>query len=422
MSLSGQLSDVSVVDILQFINLGRRNGSLFLWEGVRKAALTFQSGKIAYVWNGQQARLSELVTRAGLVNHVAIDQLRSKHPDGILAELLVARGFVTREALSKAIEAHVARVVRELVGWTNGTFEFTDEARVIESVGSVDFDILPPIELNTEFAVLEAVRGLDELKGSGFESPTKDLVEEAFQEFSEALSTSAKKPLPPPSPAPSSVGRKPSFTEVGLTEADHERIDLALQLASAEQEVARLSKLYVAAYQLHASLDPSEVESTIKEILANMLGAESFALIFRSRTGKNHEVVMSAGRSGRFESMCTGASYNGGDLLIDSTLEDGILRLEPRADSAALAVIPLNVQCRRAGVLALFKFFDHKRGLVPEDRELLELLAAHAASALCAARVYSSTSRKLRTLEGLVDMIRSESFDGRAAREERLDH
>jgi hypothetical protein len=37
---------------------------------------------------------------------------------------------------------------------------------------------------------------------------------------------------------------------------------------------------------------------------------------------------------------------------------------------------------------------------------LLDLLGAHAASALFASRVYSRAARKLRTLEGLIKLVR----------------
>ena len=60
----------------------------------------------------------------------------------------------------------------------------------------------------------------------------------------------------------------------------------------------------------------------------------------------------------------------------------------------------------RVGALVITKLFDHKAILRTEDRDLLDLLAAHAASALFAARVYSRTDRKLRTLENLVSLVR----------------
>jgi len=54
----------------------------------------------------------------------------------------------------------------------------------------------------------------------------------------------------------------------------------------------------------------------------------------------------------------------------------------------------------------ILKLFDHKEMLRAEDRDLLDLIAAHAASALFAARVYSVTDRKLKTLESLVALVR----------------
>ena len=72
-----------------------------------------------------------------------------------------------------------------------------------------------------------------------------------------------------------------------------------------------------------------------------------------------------------------------------------------------VAAVPLRVQEAIVGVLVVLKLFDHKAILRAEDRDLLDLLAAHAASALFAARVYSNTDRKLRTLESLVQLVLS---------------
>ncbi|MFL6200806.1 MAG: hypothetical protein ACJ76J_16660, partial [Thermoanaerobaculia bacterium] len=60
------------------------------------------------------------------------------------------------------------------------------------------------------------------------------------------------------------------------------------------------------------------------------------------------------------------------------------------------------------GALVLLKLLDHKPSLRADDRDILDLLAAHAASALFAARVYAQTDRKLRTLESLVKLARGE--------------
>ena len=99
-------------------------------------------------------------------------------------------------------------------------------------------------------------------------------------------------------------------------------------------------------------------------------------------------------------------AYSGGDPAVDATLADGVLRIGPIDGSDVLACVPLTVQGTTVGSLVILKLFAHKTSLKPEDRDLLDLIAAHAASALFAARVYSTTDRKLKTLESLVQLVR----------------
>ena len=59
-------------------------------------------------------------------------------------------------------------------------------------------------------------------------------------------------------------------------------------------------------------------------------------------------------------------------------------------------------------VVTDIKLLDHKPILRAEDRDLLDLLSAHAASAMFAARLFATKDRKLRTLESLVKLARGE--------------
>jgi GAF domain-containing protein len=191
-----------------------------------------------------------------------------------------------------------------------------------------------------------------------------------------------------------------------LADLESDRTELSKSLAEHEQQASRLMNLYVATYQLHASLDPKEVQSTVAEIAVNLLGAERFALLFWSGDGNACEVTLGEGLKDDTSGLYAGGRYSGGDPALDATLADGVLRIGPIEGSTALAVVPLTVQGATVGALVILKLFDHKPELRPEDRELLDLLAAHAASALFAARVYSATDRKLRTLESLVSLLR----------------
>jgi len=192
--------------------------------------------------------------------------------------------------------------------------------------------------------------------------------------------------------------------EARLAQVENDREELASRLAEVEHQVGRLMTLYVATYQLHATLDPADVQSTIAEITVNLLGAEQFALLLRDDEANVLEIRM---QEGEIDAPWSGApTYTGGDPLIDASLLDGVLRFGPAEGSPVLVVVPLRVQDVTVGALLITKLFGHKGKLDEDDRELLDLMGAHAASALFASRVYARAARKLRTLEGLIKLVK----------------
>ena len=190
-----------------------------------------------------------------------------------------------------------------------------------------------------------------------------------------------------------------------LVAAEQDMNELATRLVDTENQRGRLMNLYVATYQLHATLDVEEVTTTIAEISRDLVGAEKFALLLRDDGKEVCEIALAQGLDAG-DARFTGDTYPGGDTLVDRTLVDGVLRMEAAEGSDALAVVPLTVQGAIVGAVVVLKLFDHKGSFTPDDRDLLDLLAAHAASALLAAKMYSATDRKLKTLENLVKLVR----------------
>lgn len=193
-----------------------------------------------------------------------------------------------------------------------------------------------------------------------------------------------------------------------LEAAEADVKELASRLVESEHQAGRLMNLYVATYQLHSTLEPGEVQDTIAEISINLLGAEQFVLLLREGEGSECEIALMEGDPASWNGLYSGDNYSGGDPMVDATLDDGVLRLGPTSDSESLAAVPLRVQEVIVGALVVLKLFDHKPMLKAEDRDLLELLSAHAASALFAARLFAAKDRKLRTLESLVKLARGE--------------
>jgi len=228
---------------------------------------------------------------------------------------------------------------------------------------------------------------------------------ELVAHLSTTLAVAAREPGAGPAAA---APRSEDDTTRALSAARLDVQELSTRLVDTEHQLDRLMSLYVATYQLHSFLDPKQVHDAIADIAINLLGAERFALLLRREGGLECEIVHTQGRIATEAPRFAGAVYEGGDPLVDGALADGVLRLGPREGSSALAAVPLKIQDEIVGALVVLKLLDHKPALGSEDRDLLDLLSAHAASALFAARLFAAKDRKLRTLESLVRLARRE--------------
>jgi hypothetical protein len=206
-------------------------------------------------------------------------------------------------------------------------------------------------------------------------------------------------------------GARASELEERLASMERELADTEQLLISAEAQAARVASLYAAAYQLH-SLDPAEVRAAIGEIAVDLLGARRCVLVMADEAGGHEvvELVPGSARTAPFDR----ARYEGGDALVDAALKDGLIKIAGASTGAkqAVAVVPFTMQGDVVGALVVLELVPHKAALQWQDRELLDLLAAHAASALVGARVFQDTQRKLKTLEGLVALLRRPSAGG----------
>lgn len=246
--------------------------------------------------------------------------------------------------------------------------------------------------------------------GAAAHEPLVDQLRDALGRASELvarLSTtlaSAARDEADDEPAEASASAHPLERELDEVRVDMQ--ELSHRLVETEHQLDRLMSLYVATYQLHAFLDPRQVSSAIADIAVNLLGAERFALLLLRDDGGEFEIAFSQGTSAESTPGFSGERYTGGDPLTDAALREGSLRLGPASGSSTVAAVPLKIQDQIVGALVVLKLFDHKPVLRPDDRDLLDLLSAHAASALFAARLFAAKDRKLRTLESLVRLAR----------------
>ena len=179
------------------------------------------------------------------------------------------------------------------------------------------------------------------------------------------------------------------------SEADLWNEEMSKQYSFIEQQNANLVNLYIASYRLHESLDRQEVLAVIQEILANLVGSEEGAVFGLTPNGKGLEPLWLFGlEPKRFESLTPEAG------IIGRCLKSGqIFVAGEHAAGEALAhehdltaCIPLSLGGTVTGAIAVFRLLKQKKGITQLDRELFELLATHAATALYCTELHAQGS------------------------------
>jgi hypothetical protein len=160
---------------------------------------------------------------------------------------------------------------------------------------------------------------------------------------------------------------------------------MSASLAVMESQHADLTSLYVAAQQLHGKLDRKTVINRIEEIVVNFIGSEEFG-VYEKTSGGDLRRIAHVGL------------HDDEDQTLRSYphVADAVKRGEPYiagdAESRVAACIPLKVDDKLVGCIAIYRLLPHKPSFEPLDLELFDLLKTHAAAALITARENGSES------------------------------
>lgn len=169
MSLNGKLEDVSLADVMQFVHLGRRTGTLFLVRGSQEAEIGFHRGQIVSAYSSGTRRLSDLLISLNVLPQEVVDQTlklqAAERPRRSLGQILVTSGVLPSDEIQRVLRTQVESTLYELVLWTSGSFEFVlDELKPLEDLAMYPGDVSPKLDLNTHQVLIEAARVLDEAR------------------------------------------------------------------------------------------------------------------------------------------------------------------------------------------------------------------------------------------------------------------
>jgi hypothetical protein len=168
MSINGVLEDLPLADVLQFIHLGRRTGTLYMWrEDEQRAEIGFHDGRIVSAWTPGHKKLGDLLVDAGLLTpsglRTVLELQKRMDPARSLGRLLVEGGQVDREQIHDVVREQVKKTLFDLVTWRQGHFHFeVDELNPIDDFAVEPDQVLGDLDLNTQMLLLEATRIFDE--------------------------------------------------------------------------------------------------------------------------------------------------------------------------------------------------------------------------------------------------------------------
>jgi putative methionine-R-sulfoxide reductase with GAF domain len=197
--------------------------------------------------------------------------------------------------------------------------------------------------------------------------------------------------------------------ETRYRKVEEENKEFADRYIEIEEQNNNLANLYVASYQLHSTLDFKEVVRIVQEIVINLIGAETFHLWMVSEKQAGLELEASEGQQAPVTAIPLGEGVIGRAAKSgENFFAQKVAHAAPTPYDQPIAVIPLKIKDSVIGVISINKLLVQKTAFTTMDYELFTLLAGHAATAIFSAKLYSTSARKLTTLQGFLDMLKTQ--------------
>jgi len=182
-----------------------------------------------------------------------------------------------------------------------------------------------------------------------------------------------------------------------------ENHELAARCLDAEVHSNDLATLCTAGYQLQMALDPDAAILIIVDIAVNLIGAAEFAVCL---VEDGSLAFVTAHRQG--DSVPPAPRRERGKIWPqeETAIEMRRTFFVTEDQLGPIACTPLYVEERLVGVLSIYRLLSHKEGFTPLDWQIMDLLAAQAAIAITSGRARLAMDRKLKTVQGFIDLIK----------------
>jgi hypothetical protein len=169
-----------------------------------------------------------------------------------------------------------------------------------------------------------------------------------------------------------------------------------------EKELNDLASLYVASFQLHATLFPRHVLEHIGDLLDQFVGAKTSVLYIIQPDRRTAEPVAWTKMD---ESILKPVRL--GEGVVGEVCLTGVLMIRHEILSGGnidnpLAVVPLTAEGQTLGAISVLELLQQKQKWEDVDEELFKLLGAHACTALIASNLFDNGRKDpLIALQGI---------------------
>jgi hypothetical protein len=157
-SIKGDISVMPLTDLLQWIDLARKTGTVTATYHGTEKKIYVESGKIVYVSSNKEGeRLGEFILKdshfeADKIKYALIQSQTMKIP---FTQRLIELNFFTLEQLKDIINSYAKELLYDAISWEDGRFEFIHGILPVYVMNG-------PIKLNTSEMIFEVFKSIEE--------------------------------------------------------------------------------------------------------------------------------------------------------------------------------------------------------------------------------------------------------------------
>lgn len=168
MGFSGCIEDLPVVDLFQYLSVGKKDGTCIFVRKDEKAYVYFHKGNVVHALAPQRTNLGDILIKANQLDLKSLQKAlvaQSGEEKGkTIGQILVGLGAISPEHLKVAIQLQLKETIQSLVTWQVGDFTFeNNEIIPVDDINLNPAEVIPQSRnFSTTQLLMEALSALDE--------------------------------------------------------------------------------------------------------------------------------------------------------------------------------------------------------------------------------------------------------------------